>query len=261
MTESQLFTRGIYPRGWPEGPSQFRAECLIEGLHPDVEVTVRLLQIVERQVLNAEGEPVEHLVVASRRYESQEEAVEREVWIDSLPNRRATISTGVGERADLVENGVPVGALVWRSEPLHGTVEAWIDEIEPGLRRVRVDVANRLEWAGAGREQTRMRALFSTKVLMHSPNGAFVSLAHPPGHLRKASAACHNEGLWPVPVGEAGDRRTILASSIHLEDYPQIDPESCGLPIPPHRPRHGSDSRGPRPGVELSNGLPHAALR
>jgi hypothetical protein len=260
MTESQRFTHGIYPRGWPEGPSQLRAECLIEGLQPDVEVTVRLLQIVEREVLNAEGEPVEHLVVAGRRYASQEEAAEREVRIASLPNRKATIRTGGEERADLMENGAPVGALVWQWEPLHGTVEAWIEEIEPGLRRVRVDVANRLEWADASREQTRMRTLFSTQVVMHSPDGAFASLAHPPAHLRKASAACHNEGLWPVPIGEAGDRRTILASPIHFEDYPQIDPEGDGLPIPPNRPQRGADDRSPRR-VELPNGLPHAALR
>jgi hypothetical protein len=252
MTERQRFTRGVYPRGWPEGQSQLRAECLLEGLQPDVDVTMRFLQVVERQVLNAADEPVEHLLVAGRRYASQEEAVEREVRIASLPNRKATISTGGTERADLAENGAPAGALVWRWEPLHGTIEAWIEEIEPGLRRVRVDIANRLEWADAGRRQAQMRTLFSPQVVMHSPDGAFASLAHPPAHLREASAACHNDGLWPVPIGEAGDRRTILAAPVHFEDYPQIDPEEPHSPFPPNRRRRGA---------ELPNGFSHAALR
>jgi hypothetical protein len=225
MNRQFLARGGIYPRGWPQGRSQLRAECLIEGLNPRVEVTVRLLQTVERQVLGANGEPVENLVVAGKRYASREETAEREVRIAALPDRTACIKTAGSKRAELVENGATAGALLWHWEPLHCTIEAWIEELESGLHRVRVEVANRLEWDGTEREPAQMRTLHAAHVLMHSPDGAFVSLADPPPHLHKQATACQNEGLWPVPIGEAPDRRTMLAAPVRLEDYPDIAAE------------------------------------
>ncbi|MET0305769.1 MAG: hypothetical protein ABW196_06005 [Solirubrobacterales bacterium] len=211
--------RGVFPRGWPGGRSQLLAECLIEGLDPSVDVTARFVQLAERRVLDREGSLVQSLVAAGKRYVGREEAVEHEMRIDSLPNRTATVKPAGCKRAELTEDGAPAGALEWRWEPLHATVEAWIEEIAPGLRQVHINVANRLEWDGAD-EQAPLRAFYLTAVVLHSPDGAFASLADPPPHLREPSAACHNEGLWPVPVGAAGDRRTVLASPAPLEDYP-----------------------------------------
>ena len=49
-----------------------------------------------------------------------------------------------------------------------------------------------------------------------------------PRHLRAVRFTdCHNQG-FPVLVGEAGQRDTMLASPIILYDYPQIAPESAG---------------------------------
>ncbi|HEX6687406.1 MAG TPA: hypothetical protein VF085_01935 [Solirubrobacterales bacterium] len=220
MSRQFLARGGIFPRGCPQGRSQLRAECLIEGLDPSVEVTVRLLQAVERQVLDARSEPVEFLAVAGKRYASRPETVEREVRISELPDRTAAVKTAGSKQAELVEGGMPAGTLVWHWESMHCTVEAWIEGLEPGLRRVRVEVANRLEWDGGGRERTLLRTLHSTHVLMHSPDGAFVSLADPPSHLSEQAATCHSDGLWPVVVGEVGDRRTMLAAPVRLEDYP-----------------------------------------
>ena len=55
-----------------------------------------------------------------------------------------------------------------------------------------------------------------------------MSLTDPPERLRDAAASCRNEGLWPVLVGEPGERGTVLASPIILEDHPRIAPESPG---------------------------------
>lgn len=230
MEDRKRFTRGVPPHGCPEGQSQLHAECLVEGFDPSVEVTVRVQQAVERQVLNARGEPAPYLVVAGTRYASREEAVEHEVSIPSLPGRTAHIETAGERRADLVENGGLAGALVWNWEPLHVTIEAWIEEIEPGLRRVRASVANRLEWDRES-ERPLMRAFYSTEVVMHTSDGAFASLVDPPLHLREHSRACSNEGLWPVPVGEAGDRRTMFASQMPLEDYPLALPDAPPIPF------------------------------
>lgn len=221
MEGRQHIARGIFPRGWSEGRSQLRVECLIEGQDPRVEVTVQVLQAIERQVLDAHGEPVEYLVVAGKRYASRDETVEHEVHLPALPGRTARVKTAGSKQAELVEKGCVAGALLWKWEALHVTVEAWIEQLGAGLRRVQVGVANRLEWDGESRERTLMRTLYAPQVVMHSPDGAFASLADPPLHLREQSAGCRNEGLWPVPVGEAGDRRTILASPTPLDDYPK----------------------------------------
>jgi hypothetical protein len=220
MQERQQTTRGVFPRGWPGGRSQLLTECLIEGLNPSIDVTARFMQLAERRVFDREGNPVEALVVAGKRYARREEAVEHEMRIDSLPNRKAAVEPAGCRRAELIEDGAPAGALEWRWEPLHATIEAWIEELGPGVRQVHINVANRLEWEGGADEQAAWRAFYLTAVVLHSPDGAFASLAEPPPHLREQSATCHNEGLWPVPIGEVGDRRTILASPMPLEDYP-----------------------------------------
>lgn len=232
MEDRQRFAGGVLPRGCPGGRSQLHAECLIEGMDPSIDVTVRVQQAVERQVLDAAGRPVDHLTVAGRRYASREEAVEHEVRVPSLPGRTACIEPAGAKQAELVESGATAGTLRWGWEPFHLTVEAWAEEIAPGLHRVRVSVANRLEWEDDS-EQAPMRAFYSTEVVMHSPDGAFASLADPPPDLLEESRACRNEGLWPVPIGEAGDRRTMLASQVPLEDYPDAVPDS--LPAPSAR--------------------------
>ncbi len=233
MEDWKRFVSSVSPRGCPEGRSELHAECLIEGIDPAVEVTVRVRQAVERQVLDAKGEPVDFLVVAGTRYASREETVEHEARLPSLPGRTARIEPAGKRRAELVENGVAAGALTWEWEPLHATIEAWVDEIAPGLHRVQVSVANRLEWDGREPRQPLLRSFYSAEVVMHSPDGAFASLTDPPVHLREQTGVCHNEGLWPVPIGEAGDRRTMLASQVRLQDYPPAVPQTGPIPFVP----------------------------
>jgi hypothetical protein len=179
---------GVHPRGGPDGASELRAECLIAGVDPRIDVTVRFAQAIERQLLDPAEEPVEELIVTGRRYSSSEEMVEREVSLATLPYRTASIRTAGSERAELTEGGARAGVLLWRWEPLHATVEAWTDEIRPGLRRVRVAVANRLEWDRLAPEQNQMRTLHSTRVLIESNGGDLASLADPPPRRRRLTA-------------------------------------------------------------------------
>lgn len=223
MEERQRTTRGVFPCGWPGGRSEALTECLIEGLDPNIDVTARFIQLAERRVLDREGNPVQGLMVAGKRYMGREEVVEHEMRLESLPNRTATVKPAGCKRAELSEGGAAAGALEWRWEPLHATIEAWVEEIGPGLHQVHINVANRLEWNGGSDEQATLRAFYLTAVVLHSPDGAFASLADPPPHLREQSATCHNEGLWPVPIGEVGDRRTILASPAPLDGALRAD--------------------------------------
>jgi hypothetical protein len=133
----KLFALGvIHPRGSPDGPSEMRAECLITEVEPSLEVTVRFAQAIERQVITVVGTPVEELIATGSRYSTGEETLEREICLSPLPNRTAAIRTAGSERMELTENGVLAGAQVWRWEPQHGTVEAWTEEVWPGLCRL-----------------------------------------------------------------------------------------------------------------------------
>lgn len=224
MEDGERFSRGVYPRGWSAGMSQLHAECLIEGIDPDIQATVRLLQRVERQILGPMGEPVDRLLVAGTIYESREETIEHELHLPSLPGRTAVIETAGERRAALVEKGRPAGTLLWHWGALHATVEAWTEELEVALHRVRLEVANRLELDGPSTEPAEARAFYAPQVFLHTPDGAFASLIDPPPHLREHSAASHNEGLWPVPIGEYGDRHNMLASQVPQKDYPEAGP-------------------------------------
>ena len=73
-----------------------------------------------------------------------------------------------------------------------------------------------------------MRSLISAHVILGADGGEFISLLDPPEALREITAVCRNVGVFPVLVGEEGQRDTMLASPIILYDYPQIAPESAG---------------------------------
>lgn len=223
LKNQQRFTwGGVYPRGWPEDRSELVVQCLVEGdREPAVDVRARFLHVVRRQVHDACGEPVDELTVSGERHLSWDEAIEREVVAGDGP---FTIAAGHEEEA--LEGGA--GTLVRTWEPLAGVLSVVTRKLRPGLRRVTVRVANTTPWAGEPREATLRRSLCSTHAVLRVRDGAFVSLADPPARLARAATDCRHEGLWPVLVGEPGERHTVLASPIILDDYPQVAPESPG---------------------------------
>jgi hypothetical protein len=190
MENRQLFALGgVYPRGWPDRAAEMLAECLIEGDWPEVEIEARFEQTVERRILDASGEPVDELLVTGRRYVPGEEAAAKEVRLASLPDRTAVLATADSERMELIEGGAPVGSVLWRWEPLHATVEAWTEEVRPGLHRVRVAVANRLEWQEDAPERNRLCVLRTAQVVVESPDAAFASRVGQLSRLHAAPAA------------------------------------------------------------------------
>jgi len=72
------------------------------------------------------------------------------------------------------------------------------------------------------------RSLVAAHVGLSISGGEFVSLLEPPEEFTTPAADCRNAGVYPVLVGEPGDRTQMLASPIILYDYPQIAPESPG---------------------------------
>ena len=72
------------------------------------------------------------------------------------------------------------------------------------------------------------RSLAGAHTLLTVTGGAFISLTDPPPEARTAAQSCSNLHTWPVLVGAAGERRTMLSSPIILPDYPEVAPESPG---------------------------------
>jgi hypothetical protein len=204
---------GVHPEGWsrehPDDRAALRTQCLLEG-RAEVDVTVRFLQIVRRQPVDASGRPVDELDGQL----AWDEAREREI---SGP---AAIDIAAGHDIEPVAGGT----LVRSWEPLAGRIEVDVEPIADGLHRVSVGVTNTTPWPGGDREAALRRSFASTHVVLRSP-GEFVSQTDPPEALRGYAAACVNEGAWPVLVG---DRHTMLASPIILPDHPQVAPESPG---------------------------------
>jgi hypothetical protein len=235
---------GVYPRGHSEGrdddPWTMRTECLLEADgDARVEVRVRFLQVVDRQVLAERGErlePVDELAVDGEPYLSWQEACEREVVVPDVrpaaleSTRTVDIEVPAGsEHEELIDSGGRrVGELArsWRS--LCGAVEIASTPLGEGLVRLAVQVSNTSPWPGGDREDALAQTFASTHTALHVEGGAFVSLTDPPEPVRAAAEGCRNEGTWPVLVGEPGDRTTLLSSPIILEDYARIAPESPG---------------------------------
>jgi len=225
LKNQQRFTfGGVYPPSWEEDRSSVQAQVLLEGAE-DAEVTigVRFLHVVRRQVLRIDSpseppEPVEELVADGQRFLSWDEAVEREV-------EPGPIRVPAGEELEQIPGGA-----IWRSwEALRGQVSLMRERLRPGLARITLRVANTTPWTGGAREEALRHTLCSTHAVLRASEGAsWVSLTDPPPALRADAEACESSGLWPVLVGELGDRSTLLASPIILSDYPEIAPESPG---------------------------------
>lgn len=223
-----------------------QVQVLLEGSEDaEVEIRVRFLHVVRRQVLKstappandvlptsgtspasgafptdaptANAEPVEELEVDGERWVSWDEAVEREI-------EPGPICVPAGEELQAISGGAIQRS--WRA--LDGEVSVTREAVRPGLSRLTVRVINTTPWAGATREEALRQTFCSTHTILRVRRGAWVSLTDPPETLRAEADSCENSGTWPVLVGEAGDKSTMLAAPIILCDHPEIAPESPG---------------------------------
>jgi hypothetical protein len=218
---------GVYPHG-RDDPSSMQTQCLVESAGDAVvDARVRFLHVVDRQVLNEAGAPVDELELGGERHVSWQEAAEREfpaVGLSLGSARRVDIQVPAGSRRE----ELPGGALVRRWQSLAGAIDIHAERLRPGLFRLTVRIENRVPWGEADRESALLQTFCSTHTVLGVRGGGFVSLTDPPSELRAEAEACENVGTWPVLVGEEGDRSTVLSSPIILPDHPQIAPESPG---------------------------------
>ena len=237
---------GVYPqahsaRRGGDDPWTMQTECLVEGgTDALLDVSVRFLHVVERQVMRTAGdglEPVDELEVGGERHVSWDEAAEREVEAAAgvpfsalAPMVRTAIAVPAGSRHEDLEGpaGERTGVVQRSWRALEGAIEMRCEPVADALHRLTVRISNTSPWKGGPREEALRQTFCSTHTVLRVAGGRFVSLTDPPAELVTAAARCENDGTWPVLVGEHGDRDTMLSSPIILPDYPEIAPESPG---------------------------------
>ncbi|MES9537317.1 hypothetical protein [Actinomadura sp. NPDC000600] len=231
---------GVYPRGYAERNSDrwtVHAEFLMEaGPGAQVEVTLRFLHAVHRQVMNGDT-PVDEIRVGDEICTTWQEARERELTSGPVAVERLVrapvqvpVEVAAGSEEEAVNGRGPCGGggvrFVRSWERVDGRVEVSAVPAGDGAVRLRVEVVN--TGAADEREDAVRAGMLCAHVVAHTGGGAFVSLTDPPERLAQAAAECGKDGLWPVLAGEPGGHDTVLAAPIVLYDWPQVAPESPG---------------------------------
>lgn len=208
----------LYPREFaevqrPAEAYRLSAECLVAGgSDAKLDVRVRFLQLVQKQ------DPAYGTADWGEGIERSSDR--NNVLIADLVRSPATYKL----RFDDVDG---TGA----HDRLAGFLEMKAESAQDGLIKLHLELVNLSAVKDAACfERERMLAFsFSSAHLLLGVNGGeFVSLLDPPERFQAAAEGCQNKGVFPVLVGEEGQRNMTLCSPIILYDYPQVAPESAG---------------------------------
>jgi len=229
-------------------PSRSVTECLLEAggdaEDADVHLRLRFLHIRSRTIEELTGDggyrAVPELTSGETVYLGFDDATEREAEAvlplrDLLAEEHSVeVQVAGGRTAEpiLSPAGEPLGRVVSQQQPLDARlrVSAARQAGPYGLIKLHIETRNTSSWdePGAPREEALRRSLIAAHLLIGTTRGGFVSLIDPPEWAGPAVDGCRNQHVWPVLVGEPGDRSLMLSSPIILYDYPDIAPESQG---------------------------------
>jgi hypothetical protein len=256
----QRFNFGVvYPRAYSEAEGgtdawTMRTECLIKG-DPVTQATVqiRFLRLVTRSIgklrvpsreRSAETErnveKVERLDVDGKVFQSWQEAAEEVIEVAEFnmsslatqsTERPFRLSATLENEAIRDDSGSNVGIILREKKSVSGMIELAATQLGAHVSKLTVRISNTSRLEGpesVSREEALAQSLVSAHTVLEVRGGEFVSLIDPPEMYRDFASACQNLGTWPVLVGDAGQRDTMLSSPIILYDYPQIAPESPG---------------------------------
>jgi len=218
----------LYPREYAEAqkppePFSFVSECLVEADESTrVDLRVRFLQLITQQRPSGVGATDSSL--------EWDEGVERTGELCGLRVHDLVgqpISLDVHFESTAVEGHIPESL----QSILRGRLTVSAEGLSGGVHKLRVELQNTsgLEnGAVAKRDEALAQSFVSAHLLLGVTAGEFVSLLDMPDEYRDVAATCKNTGVFPVLVGDEGQRTMMLCSPIILYDYPKIAPESPG---------------------------------
>ena len=225
----------LYPKQYSEAqegtdPCSMQTQCLIMGSDETiVEGRLRFLQLQTRSSSSSTTSASASLP------NGWQEAAERDInWrggsLGDLYRRNSRREFSLPQHVQIdSEETTGTANIERRQEAIRGTIEVSVKRFRPDLFRMTVHVQNVTPlFSFADRDAALMRSLVSTHLILGVTGGDFISLLEPPESLQVVAQDCQNVGVWPVLVGDPGERTTLLASPIILYDYPQIAPESVG---------------------------------
>ncbi len=247
----------LYPSSYAEAQVgtdawSSQTECLVvAGEGCEVCLKVRFLHFQSREAgelispqSGISGEEpqyrvVEALEVDGRRFQTWQEAVERDVttpalkFSELLAAPRTVAFDFPKMRAWEVVSGAagPAGVVVITQHAVEGSLEISAERLPGGVFRLRAGLKNLTPLDQSftnDQEAASLRSLISAHTILHVQQGEFISLLEPAEEHREAVAGCRNIGVFPVLVGAEGEHDTLLSSPIILYDYPQVAPESAG---------------------------------
>lgn len=233
---------------------RMQIECLVLGdQHATLDVRVRFLHLLARDVGKlilpvAEGpkgdesdfQVVASLEVGGQVFHTWQEAVEREInthdlTLKQLMARPQRVPFSFPAKREVqplrAATGQIEAAIIRQQQAIDGEIEISAEPCEERLFRITIRVLNLTPCESAeqtSRDEALTRSLVSAHAILGARDGEFVSLLDPPEKFREAAGQCQNIGIWPVLVGEPGERDLLLCSPIILYDYPQVAPESLG---------------------------------
>ena len=225
----------LYPQAYSQAQGgsdacSLRIECLVRGTAAtSLEVRLRFLQL---QLRYSQGDSV---FGRASMPDGWQEAVEREAAIPPFTLREAIAqpvsqSFGFPARTTIDVDSETGGEISRCQSEIRGEVEVVAQPVRENLVKVTVDVRNTstIETSNPTRDSALVHSFVSMHAVLGVSGGEFLSLLDPPPEVEEIAGQCQNVGVWPVLVGDANQRDTLLASPIILYDYPQIAPESAG---------------------------------
>ena len=229
----------LYPRVYAEAQNpqesfRIQAECIvIAGENAAVDIRISFLQLISQsRTLDSIEDQTGPTIPAELTDPSLawEEAVERTSEHPQLL-LRDLIAHPQRLTLDLSATTPPETNAIATQSNLQALFTIRSESIERGTLKLHLELENITPLhseAAAKREEALPHSFVSAHMLLGITGGEFVSLLDPQEGYSEAVAACTNTGVFPVLVGTAPERATMLCSPIILYDYPQVAPESEG---------------------------------
>lgn len=186
----------------------FQTQVLVSGEAKNFSVTIRFLQIQNRQVVDEQGNKVERVEIDGKIFETWDETVERKIETTETTDFCFTSHYF----SEILTDGK--AKFIRLINQISGRIEIEKERIRENLHRWTVKIFNLSE----------TEKFISAHAILSVEMGEFISLLEYEQNFENEVKALQQKTLFPVLI----KKNVMLASPIILYDYPKVAPESVG---------------------------------